>query len=138
MEMPQSTRPPVDSIPGPVVAAGSHAAADLRVSYHGPDSRFGGDDAYLALAAATPYNRLTLPEMGVEGTLRRDSESVASGRLERTIDHELGYHYGIAVPEVRDGDGFDLTFLAPPQVARHVGYESAFVTMTETSLPISL
>jgi hypothetical protein len=98
----------------------------------------GGDDAarfdaetYLAVVARTPYNGMVLPAMGLRATLEGTEH-----RLTRTVDSELGYHYGTPVAGVDAGSELVLTTSTPPQVARHEGYETAFVEMPPTSLGV--
>jgi hypothetical protein len=94
------------------------------------DGRFGGrGGTYLYLSARTPYNHIVLPMMGLSATLSRGGETAFEGTLARTLDPELGYHYGARVDEVRDGDVLDVTVDVPPQISRHDGYETAFLDM---------
>jgi len=90
------------------------------------DDRF-GDGTYVAVSARTRYNGLLVPEMALSGTVERDGETVYEGRFERTLDPELDYHYGAPVDGVESGDVLTLSVEVPPQVARHQGYETAFV-----------
>jgi hypothetical protein len=64
--------------------------------------------------------------MGLRGELVRDGDAVWTGRLRRTLDPDLGYHYGAAVPVVESGDRLELSVGVQPQTARHEGYETAF------------
>ncbi|MFC6875025.1 DUF7350 domain-containing protein [Halobellus marinus] len=100
------------------------------------DGRF-GSEPYLFVSARTPHNRFVLPMMGLEATLRRDGEVLAETRLQRTLDPELGYHYGASVDGVRDGDELTIATTVPPQVARHDGYETAFLKMDDVSIRVS-
>jgi hypothetical protein len=92
--------------------------------------------SYLAVSARTPYNRMVIPAMGLEGTLTRDGETVFDGTLQRTLDPDLRYHYGATVEGVESGDELELRVTTPPQVARHEGYETAFVEMPATTLTL--
>ncbi len=136
MMAPDAVQPSTDSMPGSVVATGSHRDAELTVSRVPAGSRFAEDRPYLGLTATTPYNRMTLPMMGVDATLSSGGETVFEGSLTRTIDHAFGYHYGAPVDSLSSGDTLTLDFLAPPQTARHLGYEKAFVDMTSTELSV--
>lgn len=73
--------------------------------------------------------------MSLSATLTRDGTTVFDGRLQPTIDHELKYHYGTAVKSIKSGDTLTITVDAPPQVARHEGYE-AFIKMPAMQLSI--
>ncbi|WP_135822613.1 iron transporter [Halostella litorea] len=90
------------------------------------DDRF-GDGTYVAASARTRYNGLLVPEMSLTGTIRRDGEATYDGAFERTLDPELDYHYGALVDGVESGDTLELAVEVPPQVARHQGYETAFL-----------
>jgi len=81
-------------------------------------------DGYLAVSARTPYNRLVLPMMTLRATVGDGGRF--DGRLEPTLDPDLGYHYGASVA-VGAGDPVTLAVELPPQVARHEGYETAFL-----------
>jgi len=82
---------------------------------------------YLAVSARTPYNRLVIPAMALTGTLERGGETVFEDELVRTLDPDLGYHYGAAIGSVESGDDLTVSVDTPPQVARHEGYETAFL-----------
>ena len=90
------------------------------------DDRF-GDDPYLAVTAATRYNELVVPSMGLAGTLTDAAgETVADTSLEPALDPALGFHYGGAVPGATGAETATIDVVTPPQVARHEGYETAF------------
>jgi hypothetical protein len=63
--------------------------------------------------------------MALTATVRRDGGTAAETGLTRTLDPELGYHYG-ATLDVQSGDELRVTPTVQPQVARHEGYETAF------------
>jgi len=88
------------------------------------DDRF-GSAPYLAVSARTPYNGLVIPGMGL-------SASVDGGdhvELDAAIDPDLGFHYGRSVAGLTPSNDVEITVDVPPQVARHVGYETAFLEM---------
>ncbi|RLM57137.1 iron transporter [Halobellus sp. Atlit-31R] len=99
------------------------------------DGRF-GPEPYLYVSARTPYNRIVLPMMGLDATVRRDGETVFDDALTRTLDPDLGYHYGASVPDLRSGDDVTISTTVPPQVARHDGYETAFREMSDVSMAV--
>jgi len=53
--------------------------------------------------------------------------------LTQTIDDEIGLHYGAAV-DIAFEDELRLTVETPPQVARHAGYETAFLNMDPVTI----
>ena len=86
------------------------------------DDRF-GDDPYLAITAATRYNDLVIPDMGLN--VRVDGTEI-SGPLSVGIDPEIGFHYAVSAPGVAGDETVTIEVTTPPQVARHEGYETAF------------
>jgi hypothetical protein len=127
---PKSVAPGPDGLPGTVRGTAAIDDAYFDVTTLASASRVGrADDAYLAVSARTRYNHYELSAMGLAATLERDGEPVYEGALERTLSPDLGYHYGAAVPSVEDGDDLTLSVTVPPQVARHEGYERAFLDM---------
>jgi hypothetical protein len=97
-------------------------------------SRFNVDGSYVYLSARTPYNQIVLPMMGLTLSVRRDGTTVLDRRLERTLDPEAGYHYGTGGVRLTSADDITITIDVPPQVARHDGYETAFIEMDTVSL----
>jgi hypothetical protein len=129
-KMPLSVLPAPEELPGTLHGTAETGDARLAVTSHdSPPSGVDGDGAYLAVSARTPYNRMVVPAMALAGTLARDGETVFEGSLPATLDPDLNYHYGAAVPSVESGDTLSLRVEVPPQVARHEGYETAFLDM---------
>ncbi|MFQ3294015.1 MAG: hypothetical protein ACI9EZ_001856 [Halobacteriales archaeon] len=128
---PLGQAPEREAIPGRVLGSKTSDDAVLTMTVLDDGERFGAgpDDAYLAVSARTPYNGLIIPAMGLAATLRRDGGEIASGRLDRTLDPHLGYHYGMVVPPAVAGDGLEIRGDLPAQVARHEGYETAFLEL---------
>ena len=101
------------------------------------DGTDGGDDEagpasaddYLAVLAGTPFHDLVLPAMGLRATVERDGDDAEGRILSRTLDPELGYHYGTAVADAAAVTAVRVETLTPPQVARHEGYETAFLEL---------
>ena len=109
-------------------ALGTGLADDIRYAAAVlTDDRF-GDAPYLAVTAATRYNELVIPSMGLAGTLiGSDGEAVVeSASLEPALDPEFGFHYGTPVPGATGEETATVDVTTPPQVARHEGYETAF------------
>jgi hypothetical protein len=55
--------------------------------------------------------------------------------LTQTLDSELGFHYG-AVLDLAPGDELEIVVESPPQIARHAGYETAFLDMEPIRLEV--
>jgi hypothetical protein len=129
--MPQAYAPAKDDLPGEFLAETTSDDATFLSTQLSGDAASRFDAAnYLAVSARTPYNRIVLPSMAVEATVTRGGETVFDGALTRTLDPELDYHYGAAVEGgLQAGDEVELRVPTPPQVARHEGYERAFLQM---------
>ena len=122
-----STAPAVEDLPGRVVGRGtSNDAVLVATVLDAPPEGVEGEGAYLAVSARTPYNRMVVPAMALDGAVTRGGQSVFDGELVRTFDPDLGYHYGAPVDGVRSGDAVALSVATQPQTARHEGYETAF------------
>lgn len=120
--------PAPDSYPGTSLGVHTSDGAEFVVrSLSG--SRLAEDGDYLFVSPRTPYNRVPLPDMSlsVEGDIQ--------GELTQTIDSELGHHYGLPA-DLASGDTFDIVVESPPQVARHRGYETAFLDMQPVTVEV--
>ena len=120
--------PPAAAYPGRDLGTPQSHDAAFVVRYL-TDSRLADDSGYLLVSPRTPYNRVPLPDMAlsVDGDI--------TGKLTQTLDSELGYHYGTPAA-LAAGDSFELVVESPPQVARHQGYETAFVDMPPMSVEV--
>ncbi|MFC6733178.1 twin-arginine translocation signal domain-containing protein [Haladaptatus sp. DYSN1] len=129
--MPNGTVPAKDDLPGTLVGeATSGDAVFLATLLSGDEVPAGIDgDAYLALSARTPYNQYVIPAMGLSGTLSAAGETVSELQFTRTLDPALNYHYGALVDADASWDELGVTVDIVPQVARHEGYETAFIDM---------
>ena len=138
MEMvPSSQLPPPEELPGRVLGEttsgdGRFVATALEELPAGVD----GSGTYLAVSARTPYNRYPLPFMGLSGRVVRGGETIFEGPLTATLDPTLQYHYGATVESVESGDELALEVGAPPQIARHEGYETAFRDLPPASITV--
>jgi hypothetical protein len=133
MEMlPNSTAPAEADLPGDVRGTATSGDANFVVTVlEEPPAGVDAAGPYLAVSARTPYNRMIVPAMSLSATVSRDGETRHEGELTRTLDPDLYYHYGTALDGtgVASGDTLGLTVGTPPQVARHEGYETAFLEM---------
>jgi hypothetical protein len=125
--------PPAEEYPGELLGRAADGSlpsshdADFVVSYV-EDSRLATDGSgYLAVSPRTPYNRIPLPEMTLS------AEGAVDGEFEETLDDELGHHYGLSAT-LGAGEQFELVVDSPPQVARHRGYQTAFLDMPPMSI----
>ena len=110
-------------------AMGEALADDIRFRASLVEAdRFGGP--YLAVTAATRYNEFVVPDMGLDASTDGEfAESLSVG-----LDPELGFHYGVAAPELTGEEALTIEVTTPPQVARHEGYETAFFTTPTVTL----
>jgi hypothetical protein len=137
--MPDSFAPAVEELPGTVLGSGrSNGAVLVATALDSPPAGVEGEGGYLAVSARSRYNRMVVPAMGLAGAVRRDGEPVLDGRLVRTLDPDLGYHYGAVVDGVESGDELTLTPTTQPQTARHEGYETAFGGLQGGMEPVTL
>lgn len=139
METLPSTRVPREGdLPGTVRGTATSGDAPVVVTTLSDATPFGGGegDTYLAVSPRTPHNRYMLPMMSLSGTLTRGRETAFEGALRSTIDPNLHYHYGAAVPGVESGDELTVAVDSPPQTARHEGYETAFFEMSEMTMSL--
>ncbi len=82
----------------------------------------GDDAALLRLIALTPHNRFWLPMLGPVG-----SGGESSRQMDATLDPSVGMHYLGRIPGAESAESLQVSFPTPPQVARHEGYETAFM-----------
>jgi len=135
--VPNSTAPKQSELPGEVRGTATTGDAKLVVTVlESPPDGIEQSGQYLAVAARTPYNRMIVPAMSLAGTLSRDGSEVFSDTLTRTLDPDLNYHYGAVVDSVQAGDTLSLQVQTPPQVARHEGYETAFLKMPDVEVTL--
>jgi hypothetical protein len=119
---------PAESYPGQDLGVHESHDAQFVVRYL-EDSRLAEDGSYLLVSPRTPYNRVPLPDMSLS------VEGAVEGTLGQTLDGEVGHHYGLAAT-LDSGDTFDLVAETPPQVARHRGYETAFLDMSPVTVEV--
>jgi len=131
MEMdmvPAPVAPPKAELPGRLLGMKSAANTEIPVTIVPSGRRFTQNDLpYLLASPRTPYNHVLLPNMGISATVTREGETVTKGPLLAALDSEIGYHYGMPTESLRAGDTVTLTVDIPPQLARHDGYETAFL-----------
>jgi uncharacterized protein involved in high-affinity Fe2+ transport len=121
--------PERDSFPGTVRGVQRTGGADLLVGTRASVGQFAPEsgESYLVASLRTPYNRYAIPAASLTATVERDGETVYDDRLTATLDPEMGPHYGAVVPAERPFDSVTVTVETPPQLARHEGYETAFL-----------
>lgn len=132
--VPVSAVPPVDELPGTLLGTDTSGDALFAVTVVEDGARFDVDGSYLLVSPRTPYNGVPLPQMSATATVDRDGSTMLDDGLTATVDPEVGLHYGTAVDSIDSGDSVTVTIDAPPQVARHDGYETAFFDMPQVEI----
>jgi hypothetical protein len=135
--MPLAQAPSKDDLPGQHLGQITSGNASFIVTAIEDATQFGAPGmTYLVVSPRTPYNQYIIPSMSLSGTLTRKGKTVFDGSLPAALDPKLNYHYGTMVDSIRSDDTLQLTIDAPPQVARHEGYETAFVKMPQKTLTV--
>lgn len=127
--------PPRGEFSGSVRGVKRAGAAALLVATRESVGQFaqGSGESYLVASLRTPHNRYALSAASLTVTAERDGETVYNGRLTATLDPEMGLHYGDVVPADGAFDSVTVTVETPPQLARHEGYETAFLDFEPVS-----
>ena len=128
--IPQATAPATDALPGTVF--GEPNSDDAILAVGATDDRADGDSSYLYVSPRTRYHGTVLPAMALTAE-REGGESVS---LSRTLDPELGYHYGAVVSALDENERLRFVTDVPPQPARHEGYERAFRQMPPVTVTV--
>lgn len=129
-EVPKPTAPPKDKLPGRLVAAESSGDATFLIVVTEGNSRFTpGSGAGFIVSPRTPYNRVLLPRMALSATVMRDGNIVSQGNLQTMLDPQLSLYYAANIEDLNPGDTVTIEIDSPPQLARHDGYETAFLDM---------
>lgn len=122
MMMPYSDLKPATEYPGTGLGTPTSGDATFVVRYLSESRLADGDSGYLLVSPRTPYNRVPLADMALSVS------GAIEGELVQTLDSELGHHYGHEAA-LGPGDTVEIEIESPPQVARHRGYETAFLDM---------
>ncbi|MBV0926005.1 iron transporter [Halomicroarcula limicola] len=127
---PEPLAPPKNDLPGRPIGEGSSGDATFFTTVVEDGARFGeAGRPSLVVSPRTPYNRVILPRMTLSATVKRGQETVFEGPLQASLDPEISYYYGASLSGVESGDSVAITVQTPPQLARHDGYETAFIDM---------
>jgi hypothetical protein len=116
--------PSVDAVPLDVRGVRTEAGAEFVLATADERGQFatGDDETYVAVSARSKHSRFPL----AAATLSLDAGG-DTHRLVPTLDPDIGYHYAAAVPSLGDDGSLTVRQAAPCQLARHEGYETAFV-----------
>ena len=128
MEMvPTSQAPETAALPGTLLGTGTGSDETYVVSWLRDAPFLGAEESYLAVSVRTPYNRVPLPMMSIDGTVTASGQTVYEDALNAAVHPDVGYHYGAVVPSGAPEPSVTVDVVAPPQVSRHEGYETAFL-----------
>jgi hypothetical protein len=147
-EIPYSQLPSVEEYPGTVLHGAdedepaddadlprSGDAAFLAAVFDEGEGALADGDPYLLVSPRTPYNRVPLADMTMRATIERDGDADEVS-LEQTLNGEYDLHYGATVADLEGGETVTIEIETPPQVARHQGYETAFLEMEPVELEV--
>jgi len=136
---------PVAQLPEPADMPGTHLGTAesgdaqfvvLRTDLPEGIESDGDAQSYFAISPRTPYNRYPLALMALSARLTRGPDELFATSLQPTFDPDLGYHYGVAA-DPQDGDDLRIVVDGVPQLARHEGYEMAFLDFEDMDLTLS-
>jgi hypothetical protein len=130
MGVPYSQLPRAAEYPGQDLGTPTSGDAVFVVRYLEESRMSANGEGYLLVSPRTPHNSVPLPDMALSVT------GAIEGELVQTLDSELGHHYGIAA-DLSAGDRVEIVVESPPQVARHRGYETAFLEMPPMEVELS-
>jgi len=126
--MPTAQLPAVDSLPGQSLGTAS-GSDEVYAAQWLTDAEFlAAGESYLAISVRSPYNRVPLPMMSLDGVVEADGETVYDDALSAAVHPVLGYHYGAIISTTTESPSVTVDVVSPSQVSRHEGYETAFMT----------
>jgi hypothetical protein len=136
--LPLAFAPEFDASTVDVLGTESSGNATIVAAKLGDGTRFGAgeSESYLAVSPRTPHHGYVVPGMSIDARVTRSGDTVFEGELTKTLDPELDFHYGAAVDPLESGDEVTVEFVSSPQVARHEGYETAFLSMPSVSFTV--
>ena len=131
--MPTSQVPTTDSLPGQLLGTASGSDEVYAATWLSEADFLDSGESYLAVSVRTPYNRVPLAMMSLDGTVEADGETVYDDALRAAIHPDIGYHYGAVVPSTTTDPAVTVETVSPSQTSRHEGYETAFLTRPTVS-----
>ncbi|MFB6104128.1 MAG: iron transporter [Halobacteriaceae archaeon] len=136
--LPTTRLPPPSTLPGTVLGTGTSGDATVVLTAIDDATPYGGsaEQTYLGVSLRTPYNDYVIPMASLAVTVTRDGTTVADTAANAAIGPRLRYHYGANIPDLVAGDTVTVRVMAPPQVARHEGYETAFLQFDPVTVTV--
>jgi hypothetical protein len=124
--MPTSQVPAPEDLPGELLGTAKGSDEVYAATWLTDADFLESGQSYLAVSVRTPYNRVPLPMMSLDGTVEVGGESAYDDALSAAVHPDIGYHYG-AVVEATGDPAVTVETIGPSQVSRHEGYETAFL-----------
>ncbi len=124
--MPTSQVPAPEDLPGEVLGTAKGSDEVYAATWLTEADVLESGQSYLAVSVRTPYNRVPLPMMSLDGTVEIGGETAFDDALSPAVHPDIGYHYGAAVEATGD-PSVTVETIGPSQTSRHEGYETAFL-----------
>ncbi|MDS0281183.1 iron transporter [Haloarcula onubensis] len=124
--MPTSQVPAPEELPGELLGTKKGSDEVYAATWLSGTDFLDSGQSYLAVSVRTPYNRVPLPMMTLDGTVDVGGETAFDDGLSPAVHPDLGYHYG-GVVEATGDPTVTVETVAPSQTSRHEGYETAFL-----------
>ena len=135
-EIPSGRVPPPDALPGTVLGTGRSGDLRFVVGTRGGDASdgSGGANSELYVSPRTPYNRIVVPMMSLSANVTTAGKTLFEGSLTGRVAPDIGFHYGAPIEKLPSGSEVTISVDAPPQVARHDGYETALLSFENVTV----
>jgi len=124
--MPTSQAPAPEELPGELLGTAKGSDEVYAATWLTDAEFLDSGQSYLAVSVRTPYNRVPLPMMSLDGAVDVGGETVYDDAFSAAVHPDVGYHYG-AVVEATGEPSVSVETIGPSQVSRHEGYETAFL-----------
>ena len=124
--IPTSRVPAPEDLPGELLGTAKGSDEVYAATWLTEADFLDSGQSYLAVSVRTPYNRVPLPMMSLDSAVDVGGETVYDDALSAALHPDIGYHYG-AVVEATGDPAVTVETIAPSQVSRHEGYETAFI-----------
>ncbi len=124
--MPTSRVPAPEDLPGELLGTAKGSDEVYAATWLAEADFLDSGQSYLAVSVRTPYNRVPLPMMSLDGNVEIDGETAYDDSLSAAVHPDIGYHYG-AVVEASGDPAVTVETVGPSQTSRHEGYETAFL-----------
>ncbi len=135
-ELPLSQAPTKEKMEGDILGTTTSGDARFLISVINSDEIGLEGGKYLIVSPRTPYNTFIIPMMSLSDSLSRNGEIILETSLTPSLHKNINYHYGGIIDSINTGDTLTIIIQTPSQVARHEGYETAFIDMSTMKINI--